>query len=51
MWIDPDGNPFAYYEKSSKYSELHKQFSTDEPESAYDEYVYIYHCKKWLSDC
>lgn len=37
MWIDPDGNPFAYYEKSSKMHELYNQSSTVEQELPFDE--------------
>ena len=33
MWIDTDGTPYAYYEKSSMIKRLTEQTSTEQPES------------------
>ena len=33
MWIDTDGTPYAYYEKSSMTEKLTEQVSTEQPES------------------
>ena len=37
MWIDTDGSPYAYYEKSSLIKTSFKQHATDQNNTLFDE--------------